>query len=126
MDVEARLLQIMDDEFDTIVDDGSAYEVAEQTVRVYRECARGVFRDVDALARRWEAVRGQKVSRLFKQGEPVDQETDGSSEDDDEDEDEDNDVDMGDAPPALVAVPKERPPPEVDDDGFTKVTKKKR
>jgi len=126
MDAEARLLQIMDDEFDTIVDDGSAFEVAEQAVRLWRECGRGVFREVEALARRWEAVRGQKVSALFKQGEAVDQETDGSSGDDEEEEDDDDDdVEMGDAPPALVAAPKERRPPEVDDDGFTKVTKKK-
>ncbi|OIW25205.1 hypothetical protein CONLIGDRAFT_85105 [Coniochaeta ligniaria NRRL 30616] len=40
----------------------------------------------------------------------------------DEEEDE-NDVEMGDAPPP---APKEKVEPEVDEDGFTKVTKKKR
>ena len=36
-----------------------------------------------------------------------------------------DDVDMDEAP-ELVAVPKEKPQPEIDEDGFTKVTRKKR
>ena len=124
MDTEARLLQIMDDEFETVVDDGTAYEVAEQILGLWRGCSHGRFDEVDALRRRWEAGKGKKVSGLFQQGKDVDQDTDWDTEDDDEDEeesDEDGDVDMADAPPK-----KEKPAVEVDEDGFTKVTRKKK
>ncbi len=126
MDVESRLLQIMDDEFDTIVDDGSAFEVAEQILLLWRECRQGRLAELDKLQQRWEAGKGKKVSTLFKEGQQDDQETDWDTEDEDDgDGDDDDDVDMGEAP-ALVSVAKEKAPPEIDEDGFIKVTKKKR
>ena len=125
-DVEATLLQVMLDEFEVNVDDDSAFETAETIMRVRAQCARDDFREVDGLRWRWEAGRGKKVAAV--QAPDADQDTDGSdweSEDGDDDEEQDGDVEMGEAP-ALVAVPKEKPQPEVDEDGFTKVTRKKR
>lgn len=119
-DVEAVLLQVMLDEFEVNVDDDSAFEVAEQVVRVRGECLRGRFDEVDALRRRWEGKKGNKV--VFKQVEEEDGDTDWDTDDDEEGE-EDGDVEMGDAP-ALVRREKEEP--EVDEEGFTKVTRKKR
>ena len=126
-DVEALLLQVMLDEFEVNVDDESAFEVAEQVVRLRGECLRGKFDGVEALRRRWEGRKGNKV--VFKKAEDQDEDTDWDTDDSDEDEGDDDkggDVEMGDAP-ALVATPRrERQEPEVDEDGFTKVTKKKR
>ncbi|KAK3905041.1 putative 20S pre-rRNA protein [Staphylotrichum tortipilum] len=122
-DVESVLLQVMLDEFEVNVDDDSAFELAEQVVRLRGECVRGRFDGVEALRRRWEGSAGKKV--VMKQAENKDDEdTDWDSEDDDDEEGgEDGDVEMGEAPPALVKVREE---PEVDEDGFTKVTRKKR
>ena len=126
--VETVLLQVMLDEFEVNVDDETAFETAEAVVRVRAQCAKGDFAAVHDLRRRWEAGRGKKVAAV--QAPDADQDTDGSdweSDDDDDNDDDgqDEDVDMDEAP-ALVAVPKEKPQPEIDEDGFTKVTRKKR
>ncbi|PQE21744.1 hypothetical protein CJF30_00010558 [Rutstroemia sp. NJR-2017a BBW] len=115
----------MEDEFEVVVDDGSAGEVAERLVRVRGECMRGEFGGVEELERRWEAKnkgKGTGTEGLFRKGE--DQGDTSGSEDDEEDEDEEGDVEMDEAP-QLVKV-KEPVVPEVDEDGFTKVVKKKR
>ncbi|KAH8666385.1 Pre-rRNA-processing protein TSR2-domain-containing protein, partial [Xylariales sp. PMI_506] len=119
-DVEARLLQIMEDEFSVNVDDDSSYETAEQILRLRANCTKGDFEEVEQLREKWLSRKGKKVS--MQQAPDPDQDTDWES---DDDEDDDGDVDMDEAP-ALVSVPKEKPPPEVDEDGFTKVTRKKR
>ncbi|KAI0887828.1 pre-rRNA-processing protein TSR2 [Annulohypoxylon maeteangense] len=121
-DVEATLLQVMWDEFETNVDDDSEVEVADRIVKIRTQCATGSFEFVEELRRRWLATKGKTIKMQEVDG--GDQETDWESDDDDDDE-EDEDVEMDEAP-ALVAAPKERPPPEVDEDGFTKVTRKKR
>ncbi|XDG05621.1 hypothetical protein ABKA04_005236 [Annulohypoxylon sp. FPYF3050] len=120
-DIEATLLQVMWDEFETNVDDDSEVEVADRIVKFRTQCAAGDFSLVEDLRRRWLATKGKTVK--VQEVDGGDQETDWESDEDDDDEDED--VEMDEAP-ALVAVPKERPPPEVDEDGFTKVTRKKR
>lgn len=113
------------DEFEVNVDDDSGFEVAEQIVRLRKDCGRGVFEEVKTLKERWDA-RGNgaaEVEGLFKgveRGEE-DDETDASVS---ESEDDDGDVEMDEAP-QLVKV-KEKAEPEVDEEGFTKVTKKKR
>ncbi|KAI2472911.1 pre-rRNA-processing protein TSR2 [Annulohypoxylon bovei var. microspora] len=121
-DVEATLLQVMWDEFETNIDDDSEVEVAERIMKVRAHCADGNFEFVEDLRRRWLATKGKTVK--VQEVDGGDQETDWGSDDDDDDE-EDEDVEMDEAP-ALVAAPEERPPPEVDEDGFTKVTRKKR
>ncbi|KAI1772296.1 pre-rRNA-processing protein TSR2 [Hypoxylon cercidicola] len=120
-DVEATLLQVMWDEFETNVDDDSEVEVAERIMKARAQCAAGSFEFVEELRRRWLATKGKTVQVQVEDG---DQDTDWES-DDDEGSEEDEDVQMDEAP-ALVAAPKERPPPEVDEDGFTKVSRKKR
>ncbi|KAI1141279.1 Pre-rRNA-processing protein TSR2-domain-containing protein [Hypoxylon sp. FL0543] len=121
-DVEATLLQVMWDEFETNVDDESEIEVAERIMKARAMCAAGDFAFVEDLRRRWLDTKGKTVK--VQEVDGGDQETDWESDDDEESED-GEDIDMDDAP-ALVAAPKERPPPEVDEDGFTKVTRKKR
>jgi pre-rRNA-processing protein TSR2 len=120
--VETFLLQVMLDEFEVNVDDESGYEVAEQIMRLRKNCGKGDFGEVQEMKRRWDSKGGnQDVGKMFQKRErnEEDDETDGS-----EDDDDDQDVDMDEAPP-LVRV-RETVVPEVDEDGFTKVTKKKR
>ncbi|KAK4185559.1 Pre-rRNA-processing protein TSR2 [Podospora australis] len=121
-EVETVLLQVMLDEFEVNVDDDSAYEVAESVIKVRNECLRGKFDEVDALTKRFEAKKGKKV--VIAQAEDQDNETDWDTDEDGDEED----VDMDEAP-ALVNAPapkKEKEEPEVDEDGFQKVTRKKR
>lgn len=121
-DVETVLLQVMIDEFEVNVDDDSGTEVATNIIRARAECAIGQFDEVNKLSQRFQNLKGNKVDQMFKKAEDADQDTDWESDDDDEDDEGGADVDMDDAP----ALPKEKPEPEVDDDGFTKVTHKKR
>lgn len=110
-DLEAVLLQVMLDEFEVNVDDDSAYDVAEEILQIRKDCERGEWGRVDALRRRWEA-RGGEARIEFEVEE-------GSSSEEDSDEEED--VEMGDAP-----APRERPAPQIDEDGFETVVKKRR
>ncbi|KUI55626.1 Pre-rRNA-processing protein TSR2 [Cytospora mali] len=119
--VEELILQVMLDEFEVNVDDDSAFDVATEIMRLRTQCARGNFEDVDKLLTRWQSRKGAKVEGLFKKGEDQDNDTDW----DDTDGEEGSDDDMDDAPPLVEAPRKEKPPPEVDDDGFTKVSRKR-
>lgn len=120
--LEELILQVMLDEFEVNVDDDTAFDVATEIVRLRGQCARGNFEEVDRLLARWQSRKGEKVH--FKHGEDQDGETDW--EDDDEDDD-GSDDDMDEAPPLVEAAApkKEKAQPEVDDDGFTKVTRKR-
>ncbi|KAK0707534.1 Pre-rRNA-processing protein TSR2-domain-containing protein [Lasiosphaeris hirsuta] len=120
-DVETVLLQVMLDEFEVNVDDESAFEVAEQVMRVRNECLRGKFDEVAALQRRFDSRKGTKVVGVLTKADDEDQETDWDTDDDEDEEDSDEDEEMGDAPPV-----KKKEPVEVDEDGFTKVTRKKK
>ncbi|KAK3692647.1 Pre-rRNA-processing protein TSR2-domain-containing protein [Podospora appendiculata] len=122
-DVEAVLLQVMLDEFEVNVDDDSALEVAEQVMRVRTECIRGKFDEVDKLRGRFASKLGNadKVQAMFKEVEAKDEEAEWDTDDDDDDDDSEDDDEMTDAPPAR----KEKEAPEVDEDGFTKVVKRK-
>ena len=113
------------DEFEVNVDDDSGFEVAEQMVRIRKDCGKGDFEAVRQLKERWDAKGGREVEGLFKgveRGEDED-ETDGSVDEEEEDA-MDVDVDADEAP--QLARVKEKIEPEVDEEGFTKVTKKKR
>jgi len=115
--IEEFLLQVMLDEFEVNVDDESGADVAEQICRLRKDCVRGNFAEVSALKERWEK-KGNEVGALFQRKEDEEGEEDESS-----GSDEDMDVDMDEAP---QLVRREPVAPEVDEDGFTKVTKKKR
>ncbi|KAM4062973.1 pre-rRNA-processing protein TSR2 domain-containing protein [Hirsutella rhossiliensis] len=126
-DVEAVLLQVMIDEFEVNVDDDSGAEVASQIVRIRSQCSIGQSDEVDALRERFEKLKGNKVDHMFKQALDADQDTDWETDDSQDDDDDDGgaDVAMDEAPP-LVSAPKEKPTPQVDEDGFVMVTKKKK
>jgi pre-rRNA-processing protein TSR2 len=126
-DVEERLLQIMEDEFEVVVDDDSSVEVATQILTLWGECLAGNFAGVQKLqeeyARRGsrgaETIRAAVVDGNESVDEEEEEEWSGLSDDEDED------VEMGDAPPQLVER-RERVEPEVDEEGFTKVAGRRR
>lgn len=121
-DLVVFLLQIMQDEFDCMVEDESEEDIAQQILGVRkRVLEEGDIVKAREIEERWKS-RG-KVKVEFREAE-----------DDEDSEDEfegfgdvDGDVEMEDAVPELVEVKsREKMEPEVDEDGFTKVTKKKR
>ncbi|OOF98938.1 hypothetical protein ASPCADRAFT_504471 [Aspergillus carbonarius ITEM 5010] len=122
-DLEDVLIQVMNDEFDVVVDDESAGNVADQIMEIKGQTTRGEFGEIQAMWEAWQNKKGKPDAGIaaFRRGE--------DQEDDDEDSDEedgDGDMDMDDAPPALVRAPRERVEPEVDEDGFTTVVSKKK
>lgn len=127
-EIEEMLLQVMFDEFEANVDDQSEAEVADRIMKCRAQCAVGDFSLVEELRARWLDTKGKKV--VAQAATEPDQDTDWD-EDDDDDDDEDNengdgDVDMDDAPALVPAAPKEKPQPQVDEDGFEMVPSRRR
>lgn len=121
-DVEERLLQIMQDEFEVAVEDGTSTIVAVRVMAMWEETGEGNFSTVDRLHAEYQERRNRQVQPVTVQNvEPEAASEDGDSVDDESD---DEDVEMGDAP-ALVPA-RERILPQVDEDGFTQVVGKKK
>ncbi|KAJ9375141.1 hypothetical protein DTO282E5_125 [Paecilomyces variotii] len=122
-DLEDVLIQVMNDEFDVVVDDGSAGDVALQIMEMRAQTQRGEFGEIRAMYEAWKEKmdkKGANAAGLFRKvdARDEDQETD-------DDEEEEGDVEMDEAP-ALTRAPRERVEPEVDEEGFTKVVGKKK
>lgn len=123
VDIENMLLQVMSDEFEVNVDDESETKVAQDIMKFRKEISEGNFSGVDAMWKSWQERRGKAVVPANLQIVDHDQETD---DDDDDYEDDEDDTEMVDAPALVPAAPKEKPAPEVDEEGFTKVVGKKK
>lgn len=129
-DLEDVLIQVMNDEFDAVVDDESAAPVAASIMQMKQQTERGEFGAIQEAWEAWEKKSQEKANNAaaaFKKVEAKDddQETDDEVDEDDNGQEANGDVDMDEAP-TLVRVPKEKVEPEVDEDGFTKVVGKKR
>ncbi|PPJ60637.1 hypothetical protein CBER1_03668 [Cercospora berteroae] len=121
-DLELFLLQIMGDEFECNVEDESEVVVAGDILKVRSRMmeTRSLQAAVE-VEQRWKNRGNMKTDKVVVQ--EVNQDAD-----EEEFEGFDDDEDMDEAP-ALVSgpkEPKEKPIPEVDDDGFIKVSGKKR
>lgn len=126
----------MSDEFEVWLEDGSAAEVAARIVGLWGMCARGEFGAVEEMWRRWEGNgKGRKGGEVVfvdgGEGGDDEEEFEGFSSDGEEDEEEDEeqeerngDIRMGEA--EEMQVPKQKLPPEVDEDGFTKIVGRRR
>ncbi|ESK98088.1 pre-rrna-processing protein tsr2 [Moniliophthora roreri MCA 2997] len=123
--IEEMLVQVMTDEFEVLVEDGSAESVAKDIVAMWDDVQAGKG---DALVQRWE----EKADKLKGKQEVVDikkgaEEVDDDDWEDDEEDDEDA-MDEDEQVPQLI----ERPPPRrkeepvIDEDGFTLVKGKGR
>jgi pre-rRNA-processing protein TSR2 len=123
LDVEVVLLQALEDEFGVRLEDETEIKVAEDIMRIRKECFEGNFGTVEELQKRWEERKGKAADTGNVRFEER-QEDDGDSVDEESGEEDDEDVDMDEAPPLVSSKPK--PVPEVDEDGFTKVVGRRR
>ena len=130
------LIQVMNDEFELQIEDGSSEEVAAKIVGLRALTRKGDFSIVEEMKRRWDARRGVGESIGIVRGKREDDDDDDDDDDvenggeDNEDNEEWNgfdemDIDRPQASPALQP-PREKVKPIIDDDGFTKVIGKKR
>ena len=124
-DLEEVLIQVMLDEFEVVVDDDSPAEIAAGIIKGRQRILQGDHSEVDQMLVRWEEKEKKGHEKLqFKRVEVDDdgQDTDWESS---EEEEEEGDVEVDDAPQFVSTVKREKPQPEVDEDGFTKVVGKK-
>lgn len=126
-DLEEVLLQVMNDEFEVVVDDGSAAETAQQMWSGCEKLAKGDTTELEsAYAKYLEKQKsGQKEQLKFVQGNDEEgEETDWDDEEGEFNGFDDDDVQMNNTP--QLVQKKEKPAPEVDEDGFTTVVSKKK
>ena len=114
--IEELLLQVMSDEFETLLEDGSAEAVAEDIVRLWDETQIGK----GDLVVKFEELAEKVGGRMPNVQEQV-------VSDDDDWDDEINEEEEGDGEeaPRLVERPVSKQP-EIDEDGFTMVKGKAR
>ncbi|KAF8173887.1 Pre-rRNA-processing protein TSR2-domain-containing protein [Mycena galopus ATCC 62051] len=114
--VEELLLQILADEFETDLEDGSAEVVAVDMVRLWDETRIGRDELVIKFETKAESMRGKRTAaQALPNNDPEEFEGEEGDEDgDDSGMDEDEEV------PQLME-PRQREEPEVDEDGFTLV-----
>ncbi|KAI0052688.1 hypothetical protein FA95DRAFT_1483061, partial [Auriscalpium vulgare] len=109
--IATMLLQVMEDEYDTVLEDGSAETVARDIVALWDAPPS----DMLAWEARAEGLRGKKVEvEVVEDGEGEWEDEEGESEESDGE----------DAPPLLNAGGLAKPAPVVDEDGFTLVQTK--
>lgn len=125
--LEEFLLQVMNDEFDVNVEDGSGEEIAAKIVGLRKLTLQGDFEMVDDMYRQWQErqARGGGGHVSFQSVHRGEDEDDTDWDSDEVEEEDDGDMVMDEAP-ALVKAPKEKIQPKVDDDGFTEVISKKK
>ncbi len=119
--IEEMLLQVMADEFDTIVEDGSAESVAEDVVMLWGETQAGkteLLLKFEELAEKTKGKRPNAQEKFFSDDEA----DDGDWEDEDDEEGDTEAPQLLDRSESLT-FPRE---PQVDEDGFTLVQSKKR
>ena len=131
-DLEEVLVQVMLDEFEVVVDDGSAGEVAGKVWKGVGVLRKGQVGELETLYELWQQKQGRGVEKI-NAVRAEDKDGDDTDWDDDEDSGEEwngfadaSDVDMNDAPALVEGKPKQRAEPEIDEDGFTKVIGKKK
>ncbi|KAF8590261.1 hypothetical protein K439DRAFT_1403931 [Ramaria rubella] len=113
--VEEMLLQVLADEFDVVIEDGSAQPVAAAIVKLWQETMHdGTIEGVTMAEALVEQLRGTKI---------VVDEKDASDEEYQWDDDEDGSDSETEEVPQLMEQPpdKSRAEPKVDEDGFTMV-----
>ncbi|EOA88328.1 rRNA accumulation- protein [Exserohilum turcicum] len=124
-DVEVMLLQVLEDEFGVRLEDETEVAVAREIMTIRKELGEGNTATVDALQKKWLERNGKEISTGSVNINETNQEGEWDSVDEESDDD-DGDTDMTDAPALVPAKPKQKPEPEVDEDGFTTVVGKKK
>ncbi|KAI0739315.1 Pre-rRNA-processing protein TSR2-domain-containing protein [Irpex lacteus] len=112
--VEITLLQVMEDEFDAVLEDGSAEVVARDIVKLWADVQGGSDALVKQLEEQADKSKGKKIQVEEALADASDWEDESGEDSEGEDEDE---VPMLVEPETKPA----KPEPEVDEDGFTTV-----
>ncbi|KAF9976309.1 hypothetical protein BGZ73_008797 [Actinomortierella ambigua] len=118
-DLEDILLQIMNDEFSIMLEDQSEQHIAKILERLYLECTHGKYDLVQTLKQDSQKISGAYQSSRRKN---ADDDDDSSSDDDDDEEEDSGSMDVEEAGPSR----REKPEPQIDEDGFEMVTKGRR
>ncbi|GAV26879.1 hypothetical protein PMKS-000340 [Pichia membranifaciens] len=124
--IHELLCGVMEDEFDTVIEDQSTIQVAQKIINCYKQCQDQQFNDIKALYSKWLAKQQQNRQKIVANivNDPLNPGV--SDEDDDEDGNEgDDDVEMDYGTVDLVQETRPKQEPMVDEDGFTIVGNKK-
>jgi pre-rRNA-processing protein TSR2 len=124
--VEELVLQVMADEFDCVVEDGSGEEVGKDVVQLWQESRTG---KQDMVLKFEELAEKMKGKRVDAQITTEEDEVDGDGDDDEWEEGESGDdeemrLDSRDEVPQLIDRRLNKERPDVDEDGFTLVKRK--
>ena len=119
--IEEMILQMMNDEFDCIIEDGSSAEVAGDLVKLWKQAQSDGVKAIEQSMKIWEekerALQGKRLQAQEIKAEE-EEEGDGESGEEDDEEDESEGGMEVDEPPALVDR-RNKEAPVVDEDGFT-------
>lgn len=121
--IHELLSGIMEDEFDSIIEDGSTINIATNIINCYKQCQENQFDLIKQAYAKWLEKQNNKKGKIEVNviDDPLNPDISSDEEDDGQDNDNamDQDVDMMDTSEKTYV------PPLVDDDGFTVVTNKK-
>ena len=119
--IHELLCGVMEDEFDTVIEDQSTIHVAQKIINCYKQCQDQQFNDIKAMYCKWLAKQQQNTQKIVANivNDPLNPDVS-----DDEDDD-DDDVEMDYNTVELVQDTRPKQEPMVDEDGFTIVSNKK-
>ena len=107
--IEELLLQIMDDEFETVVEDGSVESVAKDVTKLWKDIHSGDLTGLHHLEQQANVISNRPV--VAQRGPPGEMDTDSDEEEGSWESDEEDGQGTGPLPGT----------PKVDGDGFTTV-----
>ncbi|CAL1697619.1 unnamed protein product [Somion occarium] len=125
--VEDRLLQVLEDEFDLVLEDDSSKGIADEIVKLWEAIQLGGTRGLErviALEEKADKVKGKKLQ--VEEGAANDSDWEDESGESDEEGDLRASADAGEVPTLLDHAQCSKPEAEVDEDGFTVVKGKSR
>jgi pre-rRNA-processing protein TSR2 len=128
--IHELLCGVMEDEFDTVIEDQSTIQIATKIIKCYKECKQNEFENVKTMYSKWLIKQQNRKDKIVANivNDPLnpdisDDDDDDDDEEEDDDDDNDMDVDMND----ITEQPRyQKNEPEIDDDGFTIVNSKRR
>ncbi|KIX03996.1 uncharacterized protein Z518_07549 [Rhinocladiella mackenziei CBS 650.93] len=134
-DLEEVLLQVMLDEFEVVVDDGSAEDTARGIWSGITQLNSGDVTGLNQMYLKWQEKQkkgGKEVVGIVRGEDKEAEDTDWDDDDSNEEQEwngfpDHPDIEMHEAPPLFdSSKPKQKIQSEVDEDGFTKIVNKKK
>ncbi|GBB97889.1 hypothetical protein RclHR1_00310017 [Rhizophagus clarus] len=124
-DLETILNQVMTDEFNTLLEDDSAYQISQDLIRIYNECIQGNYSTVDLLQSKQQSTKQTSFS-LSKKAKNYEEDEDSSDNYDEKSlENGESSTMESDEIMSTNNSKSSKNEPIIDDDGFTLVTRKR-